>query len=213
MELVAVFCDREKKQLFTANTHKLLSQQEPAYQVINRILQGCRGPTYLDDLFHIDLQTWLPDDVLLKADKMTMAHALEGRVPFLDHKFAEFCASMPASLKIKGWREKHILREAMRGLVPEDIVNRKKHGFTVSLKPWATSSDNTIRNILTENNVKKRDWFNYASVNRLLNSNLDDQYLRRQVTSIMVLETWAQTFLDPVTLTPPAQVQNRPMYT
>ena len=208
MELVAVFSDREKKQLFTADTHKLLNQQEPAYQVINRILQGCHGPTYLDDLLHIDLQTWLPDDVLLKADKMTMAHALEGRVPFLDHKFAEFCASMPASLKMKGWREKHILREAMRGLVPEEIVNRKKHGFTVSLKPWATTTDNTIREILTEESIKKRAWFNYASVDKLLNSNLDNQYVRRQVTSLLVLETWAQTFLDPATLSPPTQVAN-----
>ena len=115
MELVAVFSDREKQQLYAEDTRKLFGQQEPAYQVINRILQGCHGPTYLDDLLHIDLQTWLPDDVLLKADKMTMAHALEGRVPFLDHKFAEFCASMPASLKIKGWTEKHILREAKIG--------------------------------------------------------------------------------------------------
>jgi asparagine synthase (glutamine-hydrolysing) len=208
MELVAVFSDREKQNLYASDTCTLLNQQEPAYQVINRILEGCHGPTYLDDLLHIDLQTWLPDDVLLKADKMTMAHALEGRVPFLDHKFAEFCASMPASLKIKGWREKHILREAMRGLVPEEIVNRKKHGFTVSLKPWATPTDNTVREILSEKHVKERGWFNYATVNRLLNGNLDNQYVRRQVTSLLVLETWAETFIDPATLTPLTQIKN-----
>jgi asparagine synthase (glutamine-hydrolysing) len=208
MELVAVFSDREKQKLFTSDTCALLNKQEPACEVINRILEGCHGPAYLDDLLHIDLQTWLPNDVLLKADKMTMAHSLEGRVPFLDHKFAEFCASMPATLKLKGWREKHILREAMRGLVPEKIVNRKKHGFTVSLKPWATSTDNTIREILSENNVKERAWFDYASVNRLLNGNHDNQYARRQVTSLLVLEKWAQIFLDPVSLTPSTRMQN-----
>jgi len=200
MELVAVFSDREKQNLYASDTCALLYKKEPAYEVINRILDGCHGPTYLDDLLHIDLQTWLPNDVLLKADKMTMAHSLEGRVPFLDHEFAQFCASMPASLKIKGLREKHILRESMRGLVPERIVNRKKHGFTVSLKPWTKDSNNTrndlVRETLSEQNIKQRGWFNYTPVNKLLNGDLNDQYTRRQVTSLLMLEKWAQIFLD-----------------
>ena len=119
-----------------------------AREVIRRVLAGCHGPTWLDDLFQIDVHTWLVDDVLLKADEMSMAHGLEARVPFLDHPFAEFCASMPASLKVKGWREKHALREAMRGLVPERIVARRKHGFTVSLKPWAENADGGLRDAL-----------------------------------------------------------------
>ena len=68
------------------------------------IVDDAIAPDYLDHLMHIDVATWLPNDVLLKADKMTMAHSLEGRVPFLDHVFAEFCARMPGSLKMKNWR-------------------------------------------------------------------------------------------------------------
>lgn len=200
MELVAVFSDSEKLNLYASDTGALLNQQEPAYKVINRILEGCHGPTYLDDLLHIDLQTWLPDDVLLKADKMTMAHALEGRVPFLDHKFAEFCASMPASLKIKGLREKYVLREAMSGFVPDRIVKRRKHGFTVSLTPWTRNSNSTgndlIRETLSQKNINHRGWFNYIHVNKLLDSDLNDQYTRRQVTSLLMLEKWAEIFLD-----------------
>ncbi len=201
MELMNVFSQREKQTLLQSELADKLARKEPASAVIQRILDGCRGPTYLDDLIHIDLQTWLVDDVLLKADKMSMAHGLEARVPFLDHEFAEFCASIPASLKLKRWREKHILREAMRDTVPERIVRRKKHGFTVSLVPWAEGGErSTLRTVLSKDNVEKRGWLNYAVVDRLLRGNLENPFIRRQVFTILVLELWAQVFLDPPVL-------------
>ena len=204
MELIDVFSQRERKKLLTRDAAEKLSGQEPAYAVINRILDKCKGPTYLDDLFHIDLQTWLVDDVLLKADKMTMAHGLEGRVPFLDHEFAEFCASMPASLKLKGWQEKHALRRAMADIVPDEIVNRRKHGFTVSLKPWAIGgSSSPLNRILSKENLAKRNWFNSNYVDKLLKKDLDNPFVRRQVFALVTIELWAQVFLDPEELRAP----------
>jgi len=197
MELVSVFHESEKQNLYSETGKKFVKKAESSSQVIKRILDDCKGTTYLDDLFQIDLMTWLPNDVLLKADKMTMAHGLEGRVPFLDHKFAEFCSSIPANLKVKKWQEKYILRKAMQGFVPDSIIKRKKHGFTVSLKPWANGGENsTLRSILSKENIERRGLFNFAEVDKLLNKDLDDPYVRRQVTSLLTFELWAQVFID-----------------
>ena len=74
MALIAVFDDADLRRVLTPETHRLVTDQEPANEVIRRVLAGCKGPTWLDDLFQIDVHTWLVDDVLLKADKMSMAH-------------------------------------------------------------------------------------------------------------------------------------------
>lgn len=203
MALVSVFDDRDLRQVLTPDTYQLVSEQEPASAVIRRVLAGCGGPTWLDDLFQIDVHTWLVDDVLLKADKMSMAHGLEARVPFLDHEFAEFCASMPASLKVKGWQEKHALRSAMRGLVPERIIGRRKHGFTVSLKPWANGDDAPLWATLAPDKLKDRGWIDGAAVDWLRRADLDDIYVRRQAFTLMMLELWAETFVDPAVLPAP----------
>jgi asparagine synthase (glutamine-hydrolysing) len=87
-------------------------------------------------MLYIDTKVWLPDDILLKADKMTMAHALELRVPFLDHKLVEFTAGLPAKFKLRGRWGKVLLREAMRGVLPEPILHRAKKGFPVPTEQW-----------------------------------------------------------------------------
>src|SRR4029079_929010 len=79
---------------------------------------------------------WLPEDLLLKADKMTMAHSIELRVPFLDHSFVEFAASLPSHMKLRKtgrhtYSEKHILRKAVEGSIPDAVLNRPKAGFFV----------------------------------------------------------------------------------
>ena len=79
----------------------------------------------------MDTKTWLPDDVLIKADKLTMANSVELRVPFLDHKVLEFAARIPAEFKLKGLSTKHILKKAFEGRVPKEILNRRKEGFPV----------------------------------------------------------------------------------
>jgi asparagine synthase (glutamine-hydrolysing) len=204
IELVSVFCDAEKRRLLAPGTIARLRGVEPSSAVIRRILDGCPGDDYLDHVMHIDVGTWLPNDVLLKADKMTMAHALEGRVPFLDHPFAEFCARIPGRLKMKGWREKHLMREAMRGLVPEQIIDRRKHGFTVPMEAWTEGgAKSPIARYLSRDAVKRRGWFDPAAVESLLQADLKSEYTRRQVFALLALEAWARTFLDADTLEAP----------
>lgn len=83
-----------------------------------------------------DILVYLPDDILVKVDRMSMAHALEVRNPFLDHRVVEFACRLPLSLKLKGSTQKHILRQAFSDLLPPSLQKRSKHGFAVPLGRW-----------------------------------------------------------------------------
>ena len=84
----------------------------------------------------VDQNYYLPDDILYKTDRMSMAHSLEVRPPFLDHRIVEFAASLPQRLKIRGGAQKFVLRELMRGKLPETVLKRKKTGFDIPTHDW-----------------------------------------------------------------------------
>ncbi|MFP4379844.1 MAG: asparagine synthase (glutamine-hydrolyzing) [Candidatus Sumerlaeia bacterium] len=90
----------------------------------------------LHDYLNLDVHTWLPNDLLLKGDTMTMAHAVEARVPFLDHQLVEFAAAIPPEQKMDGRLDKIVFRHAARAILPERILQRKKQGFTIPLARW-----------------------------------------------------------------------------
>jgi asparagine synthase (glutamine-hydrolysing) len=117
----------------------------------------------LDQMLYVYSKQWLPDDLLLKADKMTMAHSLELRVPFLDHPFVEFAASLPESMKVrkngKGYIEKYVLRRAAARLIPREIIERRKLGFAV---PVWTLLDRGLRDMAWD--VIRSDSFRQSGV-------------------------------------------------
>jgi asparagine synthase (glutamine-hydrolysing) len=90
----------------------------------------------LNRALYYDFETLLPDQVLTFVDRLSMAHSVEVRPPFLDHRLVEFAATVPGHMKIRGGREKHILKEAVRGLIPDEILNRKKEGFVLPVDRW-----------------------------------------------------------------------------
>ncbi|MCF6284601.1 MAG: asparagine synthase (glutamine-hydrolyzing) [Candidatus Hydrogenedentes bacterium] len=90
----------------------------------------------LDRMLYVDYKTWLLNDILVKVDRASMAHGLEVRSPFLDHRLVEFCAGLPPHLKLRGLRGKHILRKAAQGQVPDRVIRRKKAGFNSPVSHW-----------------------------------------------------------------------------
>ena len=97
---------------------------------------GLNGAGVIDRYLRVDQSYYLPDDILYKTDRMSMAHSLEVRPPFLDPRIVDFAASLPADLKIRGFRQKFILRELMRGKLPEAVLRRKKTGFDIPAHDW-----------------------------------------------------------------------------
>lgn len=90
----------------------------------------------LDRALYLDFKTYLPEDILACTDRMSMLHSLEVRVPFLDHPLVEFAATVPNSMKIKGFDKKHVLKEAVRGLIPDSIIDHRKQGFVGPMSQW-----------------------------------------------------------------------------
>ncbi|MGA8437365.1 MAG: asparagine synthase (glutamine-hydrolyzing) [Candidatus Sulfotelmatobacter sp.] len=120
-------------------------------RALNRILGELRGRTSgADDLasyLWFDQRYFLPDDILNKADRMSMAQSLEVRPPFLDHRIVEFAASLPASLKIRGSRQKVLLKELMRDKLPPSVLHRKKIGFDIPAHDWLRGC---LRSLMTD---------------------------------------------------------------
>lgn len=95
------------------------------------------GPASIDEwMLHQDTAMYLPDDILTKVDRMSMAHGLEARVPLLDHRIVEFAATLPFTLKMKGGISKRVVKHAMRGLVPDELLRQRKQGFAIPIQRW-----------------------------------------------------------------------------
>src|SRR5262249_46389262 len=103
--------------------------------VVKKYLNQEMGNSVLNKMLYVDTKTSLPDDLLLKADKMTMSNSIELRVPLLDHKLLEFAATLPENFKVRGFTTKYIAKTALRTRVPQEILDRKKAGFPV---PYAS---------------------------------------------------------------------------
>jgi asparagine synthase (glutamine-hydrolysing) len=101
-----------------------------------RFFDECNSSEYIDKLMYVDARLWLPDDLLTKVDRATMAYSLEARVPYLDHRFFEFCARLDPALKQRGRAGKYLLKKLAEKLLPAEIVHRPKQGFFPPLTEW-----------------------------------------------------------------------------
>jgi asparagine synthase (glutamine-hydrolysing) len=114
----------------------LRSVDRDRFAPIRRAVERCNSRRQLDREIFVDTRFTMPDSVLMKVDKMSMAHALEIRVPLLDHQLIELAASIPPSLKFPGFRTRAIYRRALEGVLPPRILHRGKQGYSLPLKQW-----------------------------------------------------------------------------
>jgi asparagine synthase (glutamine-hydrolysing) len=149
-------------------------------------------------MMRFDFETYLPDDVLTKVDRMSMAQSIESRVPLLDNEVIDLAASLPSSLKIVNGRRKHILKEAVRDLLPASILDRKKQGFGVPLGVWFRGElAGLFSDVLDSPRTRQRGYFEPAFVNRLVTEHRTgrrDHTLR--LWQLLVFELWHRQHLD-----------------
>ncbi|MEL6535521.1 MAG: asparagine synthase (glutamine-hydrolyzing), partial [Bacteroidota bacterium] len=168
------------------NTKAFLQQKADLLRVIS---QGT-----VQEALHADATLVLPDDMLTKVDRMSMANSLEVRVPFLDHRVVEFAMGLPEESKITGYMRKRIVQDAFRELLPAELYQRPKHGFEVPLLKWMqTDLKSLITNdLLAEGFVKEQNLFNPEEVNNLLGQlfsrNPGDAHAR--VWGLVVFQNW-----------------------
>jgi asparagine synthase (glutamine-hydrolysing) len=153
------------------------------------------GP--LEKMLYVDTKTWLPDDLLIKADRMTMANSVELRVPFLDHKLLEFAARLPGNQKIRGFQMKYLLKKALANHVPVEILRRRKEGFPNPSASWlAHDLRDMVADILLDSKSVARGYFRRSAVEELIKRNSLSVRYTPEVFSLVVLELWHRTFVD-----------------
>jgi asparagine synthase (glutamine-hydrolysing) len=151
----------------------------------------------LNQMLYVDTKTWLPDDLLIKADKITMANSLELRVPLLDHRVLEFAASLPISEKLHGFKTKHILRNALAKRVPKVILERPKAGFPVPYRSWMRGElKDLVHDTLLSSKASSRGCFSKTLVENVVSNNTSKTDYSAEVFSLLVMELWNQEFLD-----------------
>jgi asparagine synthase (glutamine-hydrolysing) len=170
-----IFDETYKQQLYQPsalqrlnNGHKL-SSYEIVQQDLQRLLDKKPQADRLEQMIYQELKLRLAELLLMRVDKITMANSLEARVPFLDHKLVEFAMTIPRHMKYRNGETKWILKEALRGVIPERILQRKKQGFGVPINEWMMSRlGSFVEDRLLNSSLRRRELFDYEFIKRLL---------------------------------------------
>lgn len=162
---------------------------------LSHLLLGYQG---LDLMMYYDLQYWLPDNLLERADRLTMANSIELRTPFLDQNLVEFCCLINPSLKTRGASTKIILKMAMRGILPDNIINRPKSGFSTPLKYWLSGNlKDWSEDIVFSKKCRQRGIFDHSKLRIIF----DDHHTGKKdhtkaIWTVLNFELWSQIFFD-----------------
>ncbi len=160
-------------------------------------LADSRGRSQLSRMLYVDTKTWLPDHLLVKADKMTMANSLELRVPLLDHKVLEFAAGLPDSQKVHLHQTKRIVKKAFARDLPREILKRRKAGFLTPFDRWFADHKDHVLGILSDRRCVERGYFDSAALRRLVIDPWRDRGERSvEVFGLVTLELWHRAFVD-----------------
>ena len=166
--------------------------------IFQEFAQSVETENPIDNLLYLDSKTYLPSDILVKVDRMTMAASLEARTPLLDHKLIEFVTNIPTELKLKGIETKYIFKKAMEGIVPHDILYREKQGFGVPINEWINLQlKDRIQDTLSDPQTTGRGYFDKKYIQILL----DEHHKGRRDHSyslwvLLMLELWHREFVD-----------------
>jgi len=152
-------------------------------------------------MMHVDFATYLPEDVLTKVDRMSMAHSIESRVPLLDHHLVEFAMRLPPGLKLRDGQRKYLLKRVAARLLPAALLQRKKQGFGVPLGLWCRGKLRTaFQDVLLSPRARQRGYFDTREVQRLLDEHLagrrDHDF---RLWQLLMFELWHRKYLDQVT--------------
>ncbi len=153
---------------------------------------------HLSRILYTDLKTWLPGDILVKVDRMSMAHSLEVRAPLLDHRFIEYAASIPSRLKFRRGEKKYIFKRSFEKLLPEGILKRGKMGFTPPLSHWLRGEIRTFTgNVLFEKPAGLPAFFDMKAVKALWENHQSGAADHGQLLfSFLMFELWFRRFMD-----------------
>jgi asparagine synthase (glutamine-hydrolysing) len=191
LDAIRFFGADEKPALLTPELQRAVAGPDPETRLARHFERFAHLP-WPSQMMRFDAETYLPEDVLTKVDRMSMAHSIESRVPLLDNEVIAFASALPAGLKIKDGRRKHVLKEVAKTLLPAAILNRRKQGFGVPLGTWFRGN---LRELFADTLLSpasiQRGYFQPAFVRKILEEHLSgrrDHTLR--LWQLVVFEKW-----------------------
>ena len=196
MDNFAVFSRQRLDELWSPEARERLGALSP-YATAERYYESSDAHTMLNKLLYVDTKTYL-HELLMKQDQMSMAASIESRVPFLDHELVEFAARMPESMKVRGMTTKYVLRKIMTGVLPPEILTRRKMGFPVPVGAWLRGP---YRHVLDEfvlgPRARARGLFDETALRRLVDSHTSGEANHAErLWSLINLEMWQRMQFD-----------------
>ncbi|MFQ5709115.1 MAG: asparagine synthase (glutamine-hydrolyzing) [bacterium] len=188
--------EAEKANLYSRDMQTSLNGKR-AYDFILENFQAIQSSDVVNRQLYVDIKSYLVDDILVKVDRMSMAVSLEARVPFLDHRFVEFCATIPSRLKLQGKQTKYILKKSMEKILPYDILHRGKEGFSIPIKNWLkTDLKPLMMDVLHPQRIKRDGFFNSDFVENLVSEHLTGvENHSHRLWAMMVFGIWQDIYL------------------
>jgi len=183
------------EEIFSDNFLRKIQDDNSSLVEFKKIFNLPNSLSYFNKMSHFDIKTLLPA-LLHVEDRTSMAVSLESRVPLLDHRIVELSAKIPPVMKFKGGEVKHVLKMAVRGFVPQEILERKeKIGFAVPLSEWYQKKEvkTFLTNVLLDKSAKERDIYNIKGVKKLLEG---ERKFGREIWGLLCLELWFKNFID-----------------
>jgi asparagine synthase (glutamine-hydrolysing) len=209
-----VFTETEKQRLMSPSLRSRLgkvSSWDALQPIRKRFEEKAWEKSHLNWMSYLDLNLRLPELLLMRVDKMSMGVSLEGRVPFLDHKFVELAMSIPTSVKTRNGTLKHILKKSVRGLIPDELIDRKKQGFGVPIYEFSLNGLGSWARTRVEHFSRRTDLLDAAEVKRLLEPPKASSAQSFRVWSLLNVAMWCDeyiansgstSFADPVPVAP-----------
>ncbi|HEX2485071.1 MAG TPA: asparagine synthase (glutamine-hydrolyzing) [Myxococcota bacterium] len=195
-EMLAQLSRGAREALLTPELREQIELDEPRTH-FQEVLDPVRAAHPLNQALYADLKLYLPGDLLTLSDRVSMAHSLEVRVPYLDHRLLEFAARIPPALKLRGMERKHLLKRAVRDLLPESFFKRRKMGFSAPLAVWFRGElRGFVEDVLSPQAVADAGLLRYDAVRRIL----DDHYARRAnhdnvIWALVALALWRASYV------------------
>jgi asparagine synthase (glutamine-hydrolysing) len=200
IDVACVFNQSEKQRLYGSALREQLENEDIAETINGEFFssKATNSQDLFNQLSYFELKTRLPNDLLAKVDSMTMAHSIEGRVPYLDHRFVEFASGISYKLKLRRLKEKYILRKASTRFIPPSIAGRRKDHFFVPIHLWLQNELKPIaEKVLTKENLEKTgllnpDFILYAYHNYRKGA----LYYARQIWNVLFFLIWHKMFIE-----------------
>jgi asparagine synthase (glutamine-hydrolysing) len=190
-----------------SRSEKIALLEDPGWFTREHLLVPDNESGNMNRFIWADQMYYLPDDILYKCDRMSMAHSLEVRPPFLDHRIVEFASRLPENFKIRGGKLKYILRELMRDRLPTSVLSRKKEGFDIPAHDWLrTTLRPLLLDVLNEHDVRESGIFSWPAVRDLLRSHLERRAnLGYHLWGLLILFLWMKRW----GIQPPSATEDR----